>query len=243
MPFCNQQFFNKYPSLSPYAYCANNPVILVDPDGRKIRAINAAANKCISAKDESITGRLAGSYYNGKSGLWETGSTFKDYNEFYSHAQNISNKESLFLSDKDIKESYNFYLALQNENVFEVEILFTHVDSETYWPGQEGSRVAGQGKQTSNSEDKKFTSELMLRGKLDEELSSALFYGTTYKSTDTHYSNREMRISPNARGGEWAYFRNSYYPKDSKIKGLIKVHGTNNNDINFSIIIDALNEK
>ncbi len=27
---------DKYPSLSPYAYCANNPVMLVDPDGRDI---------------------------------------------------------------------------------------------------------------------------------------------------------------------------------------------------------------
>jgi len=27
---------DKYPSLSPYAYCANNPVMLVDPDGREI---------------------------------------------------------------------------------------------------------------------------------------------------------------------------------------------------------------
>jgi RHS repeat-associated protein len=27
---------DKYPSLSPFAYCANNPVILVDPDGREI---------------------------------------------------------------------------------------------------------------------------------------------------------------------------------------------------------------
>ena len=26
---------DKYPSLTPYAYCANNPVILVDPDGRE----------------------------------------------------------------------------------------------------------------------------------------------------------------------------------------------------------------
>jgi len=25
---------DKYPNLSPYAYCANNPVMLVDPDGR-----------------------------------------------------------------------------------------------------------------------------------------------------------------------------------------------------------------
>ncbi len=29
--------WHKYPGLSPYAYCANNPVMLVDPDGRKIR--------------------------------------------------------------------------------------------------------------------------------------------------------------------------------------------------------------
>jgi RHS repeat-associated protein len=27
---------DKYPNLTPYAYCANNPVILVDPDGRDI---------------------------------------------------------------------------------------------------------------------------------------------------------------------------------------------------------------
>ena len=27
---------DKYPNLTPYAYCANNPVILVDPDGRTI---------------------------------------------------------------------------------------------------------------------------------------------------------------------------------------------------------------
>jgi hypothetical protein len=27
---------DKYPNLTPYAYCANNPVILMDPDGREV---------------------------------------------------------------------------------------------------------------------------------------------------------------------------------------------------------------
>ena len=32
---------DKYPSISPYAYCAWNPVRLVDPDGKKVRAIDS----------------------------------------------------------------------------------------------------------------------------------------------------------------------------------------------------------
>ena len=31
---------DKYPGISPYAYCAWNPVKLVDPDGREIWEIN-----------------------------------------------------------------------------------------------------------------------------------------------------------------------------------------------------------
>lgn len=31
---------DKYPSISPYVYCAWNPVKLVDPDGRKIHLYN-----------------------------------------------------------------------------------------------------------------------------------------------------------------------------------------------------------
>jgi RHS repeat-associated protein len=34
---------DKYPNLTPYAYCANNPVILVDPDGREVYIIGEEA--------------------------------------------------------------------------------------------------------------------------------------------------------------------------------------------------------
>jgi len=40
---------DKYPSMSPYNYCANNPVILVDPDGREI--VDPSGNICYTKQD------------------------------------------------------------------------------------------------------------------------------------------------------------------------------------------------
>ena len=38
----------KYPSLSPYVYCADNPVRLVDPNGEKIFAVNEITKEYIT---------------------------------------------------------------------------------------------------------------------------------------------------------------------------------------------------
>ncbi len=46
---------DKYPNLTPYAYCANNPVVLVDPDGRKDRPFNAKTDKPITPQKGTET--------------------------------------------------------------------------------------------------------------------------------------------------------------------------------------------
>jgi len=48
---------DKYPSISPYAYCAWNPVKLVDPDGREISPIFSTEGELLGTDDEGYGGR------------------------------------------------------------------------------------------------------------------------------------------------------------------------------------------
>jgi len=47
---------DKYPNLSPYTYCAGNPVRLVEPDGRDIWDVDEKGN--ISWKSHSANHQL-----------------------------------------------------------------------------------------------------------------------------------------------------------------------------------------
>lgn len=50
----NDPMSDKYPNMSPYNYCANNPVILVDLDGSEIDPTSQGAKIAKSAATEFL---------------------------------------------------------------------------------------------------------------------------------------------------------------------------------------------
>ena len=64
---------DKYPSISPYAYCAWNPVKLVDPDGKEIHLTFIGKNTCKALNkiiNEGLGGQFKAAYSKNKDGSY-----------------------------------------------------------------------------------------------------------------------------------------------------------------------------
>jgi len=105
--------FEKYPSISPYTYCANNPVMFVDPTGQEFD--QTQDEKYIKPMEKDIQNKIDG-LKKQMSGL-EKGSD--EYNRLNDHVTELSNsltEISALRTDKD-----NLYMLTFNSLAFNKE--------------------------------------------------------------------------------------------------------------------------
>ncbi len=153
---------SKYPSLSPYVYCADNPVKLVDPEGELYRKFENYDNGSFLGEiDDGVdeTVRITASHYRQLQDCYNTDKQINDdnltsYNEMidrysigkvgYSIAQTALKYEGSYAWAYDVKKD-NFPKNSYKCNKFVYDVLSENgVEPPGEWPPQ-ASAWAGNG--------------------------------------------------------------------------------------------------
>ena len=99
---------DKYPSLSPYVYCANNPIKLVDPNGEEVNPIYDCNGNFIANTKEGFTGHIL--IYNGNDDV--------DFSK-------MTANEAISNYNVDIYESQKNYISNDSKSK-----IWTHIASQ-----------------------------------------------------------------------------------------------------------------
>ena len=124
---------DKYAGISPYAYCVNNPIILVDPKGRDwFETTNDDGSKSVKWN------KSTGATFKDKSGTWKNiGNSYNqklDDGSYINHYQNYISSVGDFEKEEDMIKSH-FSFLISNKAEIPIE------DKKTIF----NSRVASRG--------------------------------------------------------------------------------------------------
>ncbi len=111
---------SKYPSLSPYVYCANNPIILIDPDGRDIDGVTYDKKTQKFSYSEAALSRGTDKYIQSRMST-ESGAkgVMKMVNSKETFTLHVTDK-AMFVNDKvDGKDGYTKIGGIaENNNIY-----------------------------------------------------------------------------------------------------------------------------
>ncbi len=117
---------DKYPGFSPYNYCINNPMRVVDPDGMRLYIFNSSWGD--ESYKEDMKETLGDTFYSGFVKVGEDGEmTFEGlWREF---ATATGNKNALFIGDCIIGSDYVFTLRVD----YGGEFIQSWNNKKKYW--------------------------------------------------------------------------------------------------------------
>ncbi len=126
---------DKYPSLSSYVYCANNPVILVDPDGRDIITVDDQGNCSIKeAEGDDVLMKGSESVTLSGNGVFAAAYSY-DKEKNHTTLEGMSKSDALatmrFMSE-NTKVEWGYMEYLENNESHYMVGSAHHQDKESY---------------------------------------------------------------------------------------------------------------
>jgi RHS repeat-associated protein len=143
----------EYPNISHYAFAANSPIINKDPDGKRIRPLNAAAMRAfiILLNSYGSEPQLMEAF---NMGFNPSNGTFYSFDLSPLSRRGFNRRlreQGIRLNREDRENAYTTYLAVVDNEEIQIEVISAG-SSTTLSPDGGGTRVEGEGIRLNASE-------------------------------------------------------------------------------------------
>lgn len=215
---------SKYPSLSPFNFVLNNPLLNIDPDGKRVKPTNTSGNTAFTTLLESFstntrTTTAMFGLSRGEDGTYSTsfGASLesKDFKSKAKAEVKAASGDKLRMSRKQWEKAYTVYLALATEERIEAEVVFegTPGAMNTVSPQQVGATGTILAPDppynigTHNRSRQELLSDIGSAGAVNSTIANNLFLTNNVYPAEGRSNN------------EWVYFSNSEYTPIDKRSG------------------------